>query len=179
MADKLRKIPIEEHIENYLKYINENKNEGDKNVVQVRQKIVTINGVQKIIEVEESTNTDKQIIKIEPKKIKIPKGLQTTVSHKDYILERRCYARFYGNISCGGGYCKAHIITRQLHALAGKQENLLILCKHHEEYFNSLGIKEWFRFVKNNHRDRFDWVISRYDFFLNEFKLLKEVADES
>ena len=89
-----------------------------------------------------------------------------------------CEARGEGGIWCEVGNCKAHVITQKLHTLARSGGNMLMICKEHELYFNERPLKEWYRFVKKRHPDKFQWVASKYQYVIREYEELMKIAEE-
>lgn len=68
-----------------------------------------------------------------------------------------CHARGY-EIECEGIRCIAHIVTRQFQYLKTSKHNQLDICKAHEEYFNKVGNKVWWNFVKINFPTKYNFI---------------------
>jgi len=143
----MKKISVEEHVNNYLISIGKQPLESTK---------------EKPIKVNLTTGEKHQ------------RGT-LLAAIRERVVD--CEAKGEGNIECSKiPLRKAHIITQKFNSIRGVRENILYLCKDHEAYFNKEDIKVWFTFVKNRYPDKFAFVQREYDFILNEYKEFLRVA---
>lgn len=152
------------------------------------QKVIEVNGRQKIVTTTRQLTKRQKKAQFLAEQISAYTKIPTTVSNilPDPVVKKKpvtespnwtCHAAGF-EIECLGNKKKAHIITRQAVALHGKSKNILGLCEAHERWFNMQPLKVWYRFVKRNHPEHFDFVLAKTKFVLDQVNEYLEVAEE-
>lgn len=119
--------------------------------------------------------------------VEIPKKEQELQQEEKTLgIEFECQAKIANNVECYGMECTAHIITQHFAACRKDTNNVLKICKAHEEHFNKLGVRAWFEFVKQHYPNKFNYMKQQYnlaerqlkraEFVIKEYSVFNEVA---
>jgi hypothetical protein len=159
----------------------------DLDSIVVRQKVVTVNGTQKVVSEEHP--------ELPFHTLKCINGCCTLVSKNDlkpakakkerHVCEKcdftpkgfKCDAKGY-IVGCNGAKKRAHILSRQAQEIKAEPMNILNICESHERWFNKQPLKVWYRFVKDHYPLNFNYVRVKVRFLFEQTGEYLEVADE-
>lgn len=136
----------------------------------VRQEVVIVNGVQKVVEKTEYLNLSP--LKNSPQHDTFK--YHPLQEPETYI----CAASGY-EILCKGERCRAHVITQKVKPLKNTAKNILIICKAHEKHFNDKPLKEWYVWVKKNYPEHFEAIEGTAKFINEQIHAYIEVMNVS